>query len=145
MIKKIILLIALVSFSSSCDYTPIHSGEESNIKINITNLLGDTEINNYLSKELKRKSKNSGEKIEVKINSHFSKKVLARDTKSFATDYELKVVGKFELIKGDKTKSFIINEKFRYKNLNDNYEDMIKKNLMKTVVNKLILRINNFK
>ena len=150
MIKKIILLLALITFSSACDYSAVHSKKENNIEINITNLSGNNEINKYLSKELKRKSKDSIEKIEVKINSSFSKRILAKDTKSFATDYELKLVGNFELIKGDKSKSFTISEKFTYKNLNDNYEqsnyeEMIKKNLIKNVVNKLILRINNFK
>ena len=44
----------------------------------------------------------------------------------------------------------MVSEKFRYKNQNDNYEQsnyetMIKKNLIKIIVNKLILRINSFK
>ena len=111
---------------------------------------GDKEINNYLSKELEKKSKASSEKIEVIINTNFSKRVLAKDTKSFATDYELKVIGNFELKKEDKSQSFTITEKFRYKNLNDNYEQknyeaMIKRNLAKIIVSKLGLRINNFK
>ncbi len=150
MIKKIILLIIIVTFSTSCDYSPVHSNKENNIEIIITSISGDTEINNYLTKELKRKSKRSSEKIEIRLITNFSKRILAKNTKSFATDYELKIVGEFELKKGDKSKTLIISEKFRYKNQNDNYEqsnyeNMIKKNLIKTIVNKLILRINNFK
>ena len=135
---------------SACDYTAVHSNKENEIEIKITDTTGDTEINNYISKELKRKSKSSLEKIQIKINSNFSKRILAKDTKSFATDYELKVIGNFEMKKNNKSQSFTIIEKFRYKNLNDNYEqnnyeEMIKRNLAKTIVSKLNLRINNFK
>ena len=150
MLKKFVLFIMLVLLSSGCDYSPIHSIKTNNTEIKIISMSGDKEINNYLSKELEKKSKASSEKIEVIINTNFSKRVLAKDTKSFATDYELQVIGNFELKKDDKSKSIKITEKFRYKNLNDNYEQknyekMIKLNLAKIIRSKLNLRINNFK
>ena len=149
MLKKFVLFIILVLLSSGCDYSPIHSIKTNNTEIKIISMSGDKEINNYLSKELEKKSKASSEKIEVIINTNFSKRVLAKDTKSFATDYELKVIGNFELKKDDKSKSIKITEKFRYKNLNDNYEQknyekMIKLNLAQIIISKLNLRINNF-
>ena len=149
MLKKFVLFIILVLLSSGCDYTPIHSIKTNNTEIKIISMSGDKEINNYLSKELEKKSKTSSEKIEVIINTNFSKRVLAKDTKSFATDYELQVIGNFELKKDDKSKSIKITEKFRYKNLNDNYEQknyekMIKLNLAQIILSKLNLRINNF-
>ena len=150
MLKKFVLFIILVLVSSGCDYSPIHSIKTNNIEIKIISMSGDKEINNYLSKELEKKSKASSEKMEVIINTNFSKRVLAKDTKSFATDYELQVIGNFELRKDDNSKSVKITEKFRYKNLNDNYEQknyekMIKLNLAKIIISKLNLRINNFK
>ena len=150
MLKKFVLLIILILLTSGCDYSPIHSIRTNNTEIKIISMSGDKEINNYLSKELEKKSKASSEKVEVMINTNFSKRVLAKDTKSFATDYELKVIGNFELKKGDKSKSIKIIEKFRYKNLNDNYEQknyekMIKLNLAQMIISKLNLRINNFK
>ena len=150
MLKKFVLIIILVLLTSGCDYSPIHSIKTNNTEIKIISMSGDKEINNYLSKELEKKSKASSEKIEVIINTNFSKRVLAKNTKSFATDYELQVIGNFELKKGDKSKSIKITEKFRYKNLNDNYEQknyekMIKLNLAKIIRSKLNLRINNFK
>ena len=150
MIKKIFLLIVLITFINGCNYSPVHLIKGDDIEIKIINTTGDKEINNYILKELKQRSKKSNEKIEVKIYTNYSKRILAKDTKSFATDYELKVEGKFELKKNNKSKSFIINEKFRYKNLNNNYEQsnyesIIKRNLTKTIVKKLNLRINNFK
>ena len=139
----------LVLLSSGCDYSPIHSIKTNNTEIKIISMSGDKEINNYLSKELEKKSKASSEKIEVIINTNFSKRVLAKDTKSFATDYELQVIGIFELKKDDKSKNIKITEKFRYKNLNDNYEQknyekMIKLNLAQIIISKLNLSINNF-
>ena len=150
MLKKIVLFIILVLPILGCDYSPIHSIKTNDVEIKIISMSGDKEINNYLSKELEKKSKDSSEKIEVIINTNFSKRVLAKDTKSFATDYELQVIGNFELKKDDKSKSIQITEKFRYKNLNDNYEQknyekMIKLNLAKIIISKLNLRINNFK
>ena len=58
--------------------------------------------------------------------------------------------GNFELKNKENSQSFTISEKFRYKNLNNNYdqnnyEAMIKKNLTKTIVSNFRLRINNFK
>ena len=149
MLKKFVLFIMLVLLSSGCDYSPIHSIKTNNTEIKIISMSGDKEINNYLSKELEKKSKASSEKMEVIINTNFSKRVLAKDTKSFATDYELQVIGNFELKKDDKSKSIKITEKFRYKNLNDNYEQknyekMIKLKLAEIIISKLNLRINNF-
>tara|TARA_B100000287_G_C20243183_1_gene626955 strand:+ start:44 stop:496 length:453 start_codon:yes stop_codon:yes gene_type:complete len=150
MIKKIFLLIVFITFISGCNYSPVHLIKGDNIEIKVINTSGNKEINNYILKELKQRSKKSNEKIEVKIDTNYSKRILAKDTKSFATDYELKVEGNFELIKNNKSKSFMISEKFRYKNLNNNYEQnnyesIIKRNLTKTIVRKLNLRINNFK
>ena len=149
MLKKFVLFIILVLLNSGCDYTPIHSIKTNNTEIKIINMSGDKEINNYLSKELEKKSKTSSEKIEVIINTNFSKRVLAKDTKNSATDYELQVIGNFELKKDDKSKSIKITEKFRYKNLNDNYEQKnyektVKLNLAQIILSKLNLRINNF-
>ncbi len=149
MLKKFVLFIILVLLTSGCDYSPIHSIKTNNTEIKIISMSGDKEINNYLSKELEKKSKASSEKVEVIINTNFSKRVLAKDTKSFATDYELQVIGNFELRKDDNSKSVKITEKFRYKNLNDNYEQknyekMIKLNLAQIIISKLNLRINNF-
>ena len=84
MLKKFVLFIILVLVISGCDYSPIHSIKTNNIEIKIISMSGDKEINNYLSKELEKKSKASSEKMEVIINTNFSKRVLAKDTKSLA-------------------------------------------------------------
>tara|TARA_B100000902_G_scaffold107183_1_gene109031 strand:+ start:2213 stop:2662 length:450 start_codon:yes stop_codon:yes gene_type:complete len=149
MLKKILFII-LIILNTSCDYKPIHLNKENSYEITTINVTGDDEINEYLVKELMRKSKKSNEKVELKINTNFSKRVLAKNTKSFATDYELKVTGNFELINDEKSQSFIINEKFRYKNLNDNYEQsnyekMIKINLANIILSKINLKINNLR
>ena len=95
MIKKIFLLIVLITLINGCSYSPVHLIKGDDIEIKIINTTGDKEINNYILKELKQRSKKSNEKIEVKIYTNYSKRILAKDTKSFATDYELKVEGNF--------------------------------------------------
>ena len=88
MLKRISIFLILIIFVYGCDYSPIHTNKKNNIEIKITSITGDQEINDYLYKDLKRKSKNSSEKIEVKVNTSFTKRILAKNTKSFATDYE---------------------------------------------------------
>ena len=84
MLKRITIFLILIIFVSGCDYSPIHTNKKNIIKIKITSITGDQEINDYLYKNLKRKSKNSSEKVEIKINTSFTKRILAKDTKSFA-------------------------------------------------------------
>ena len=72
MLKKIILFIILISLTYSCDYSPIHSSKANNIKIEIIYINGDNEINDYISKDHKTRTRfvwaKLREKTAFKIN-----------------------------------------------------------------------------
>ena len=125
-----------------------HSSPVLNLKIKILEINGDNEINNYLVSALKRNSKNSGKEIQIRIKTTSSKEVIAKDTKSLATDYKLNTMANFELILENDSKNITFKESFTYKNLNNSYEQgiyekTIKKNFAQSIVNKLNLRIQN--
>ena len=98
--KKISLFI-LILFISHCGYTPIYNiDNKTKIKINILSTQGDKKINNLLVSDIKKISRNDFEKeFDVKINTSFIKLIIAKDTKGVATDYQLKVISTFEIMK----------------------------------------------
>ena len=101
--RKIALFI-LILFISNCGYTPIYNSEnKTKIKINILSTQGDQKINNLLISDIKKISRNDFEKeFDVKINTNFKKLIVAKDTKGVASDYQLKVISTFEIIKNEK-------------------------------------------
>ena len=68
MLKKFVLFIILVLFTSGCDYSPIHSIKTNNTEIKIISMSGDKEINNYLSKELEKYTKKRKDSLKNLIN-----------------------------------------------------------------------------
>ena len=73
MFKKILALVFILNFLSSCEYKPIYtSSNKTNYRIVITKHSGDKKLNKYIVESLKRSSqKNSVEIISIKINSEY--------------------------------------------------------------------------
>ena len=149
MFKKILTLIFILNFLSSCEYKPIYSNSnKSNYRIIITDFSGDKKLNKYIVENLKRNSqKSSVEIISVKINSKYSRKVLAKNTLGSTTDYQARAITEFEINKNEITEKLIIDEKFNYQKILDSYEEKsyeqtIKSNLATSISQKLILRLS---
>ncbi len=149
MFKKILTLVLLLNFLSSCEYKPIYSSSnKSNYRIIITDFSGDKKLNKYIVESLKRSSqKNSVEIIRIKINSEYSKKILAKNTLGSTTDYQAKAVTKFEINKNEIIEKLEVSEKFNYQKISDSYEEKsyeqtIKKNLASSISQKLIMRLS---
>ena len=108
--RKISLFI-LILFISNCGYTPIYNSDnKTKIKINIISIEGDKKINNLLVTDIKRISRNDFEKeFDIKIDTNFDKLITAKDSKGVASNYELKVVTKFEIVKPNENKLFFIS------------------------------------
>ena len=68
MFKKILTLVFILNFLSSCEYKPIYSSSnKANYRIVITDLSGDKKLNKYIVESLKRSSqKNYKKKIYIK-------------------------------------------------------------------------------
>ena len=82
MFKKNFLIILSLIFFTSCEYKPIYSSSnKSNYKIIVTELTGDKKLNKFLVENLKRNSqKNSNQIVNIKINTTYTKTILAKDS-----------------------------------------------------------------
>ena len=146
--RKISLFI-LIIFLSNCGYTPIYNSDNrTKIKINILSTQGNKKINNLLISDIKKISRDNFEKeFNIKINTNFNKIITAKDSKGVASNYELKLVTKFEIVKPNESKFFSFEEKIDIKN-NTNlfeqkkYENNIKITFAKSVINKLIEKLS---
>ena len=149
MFKKILMLVCILNFLSSCEYKPIYSNSnKANYQIIITDLSGDKKLNKYIVENLEKNSqKNSTEIINIKINSKYSRKVLAKNSLGSTTDYQAKAITEFEINKNDNTEKLEFTEKFNYQKVSDNYEEKsyeqtIKRNLASSISQKLILSLS---
>ena len=152
MFKKILTLIFILNFFSSCEYKPIYSNSnKSNYRIIITDFSGDKKLNKYIVENLKRNSqKDSTKIISIKINSTYSKEILAKNTLGSTTDYQARAIAKFEINKNEITEELVVNEKFNYQKISDSYEEKsyeetIKNNLASSISQRLILRLSIIK
>ena len=152
MTKKILLFFFILTLLTNCEYKPIYSDlNKSNYKIIITKTTGDDKFNKYILENLKRGSlEKSNEIINLKIDTTFSKIILAKNNAGSITDYQVKVTSSFEIEKNENIETLIITEKFNYQKMSDkfeekNYEQTIKKNLAMSIAQKLIIRLTVIK
>ena len=148
MIKKIFFIILSLNLLNHCDYKPVYSDQNKvNYKIVIKSFSGDKDINNQITTNLKKNSKEgSDEIINIVIDTKYTKNVLAKDSAGSITDYRADVATTFVIEKENSSESFSVNEKFNFKKMTDKYEEInyernIKKNLANSISQKLILRL----
>ena len=149
MLKKILPIIFILNFLSGCEYQPIYSSSnKSNYQIIITELSGDKKLNKYIVENLKRNSQtNSVKIINIKINSEYSRQILAKNTLGSTTDYQARAIVRFEINKNEIVENLVVNEKFNYQKISDSYEEKsyeqtIKRNLASSISQKLILKLS---
>ena len=141
--KKIFIII-LLTFVYGCGYNSIYKEIKRDLYINILNIKGDFQINNYIKSDLKILSnKDSSNIYDLNIETEYNKIVLAKDATGKVTDYNLEMSVKFEVVSLNNKKIFY-EENFKIKKNDDNfeqsnYEREIKKNFSQIVNEKLIL------
>ena len=150
--KKNFFIILILIILTGCEYKPIYSdSNKTNYKINITDITGDKKLNRFLTENILMNSQNSSKEIiSIKIDTDYSKVILAKDTAGNVTDYQSKAVTTFIIIKDQDTKTFTVNEKFNFQKMSDKYEERgyeenIKRNLATSISQKLILRLSIIK
>ena len=148
MLKKIFIIFSLILLTS-CEYKPIYSSaNKSNYKIIVTELTGDKKLNKFIVENLIRNSqKNSNQIVNIKINSTYTKTILAKDSSGNATDYQANAITNFSIDRNQVPEKFDIGEKFNFQKMSDKYEEKsyeqnIKKNLATSIAQKLILRLS---
>jgi hypothetical protein len=146
---KNIVIITVLFFVTACGYTSVYKNKTTNLQINILEMRGDNEFNNFIKNEINLYSNNNSKnKYEISILSKYIKNIISKDTSGVATNFEVSVNAKISIINDEETKEFEFNEKINIKNnLNsfeqNGYERNIKKNFASSIREKLITKILN--
>ncbi|MDC1126885.1 hypothetical protein OAS83_01765 [Candidatus Pelagibacter sp.] len=144
---KNIVIITVLFFVTACGYTSVYKNKTTNLQINILEMRGDNEFNNFIKNEINLYSNNNSKnKYEISILSKYIKNIISKDTSGVATDFKVSVNAKISIINDEETKEFEFNEKINIKNNLDSfeqnsYERNIKKNFASTIREKLITKI----
>ena len=146
------LLILIFILVSHCGFTAVYKNQENvDFKISIMEMGGDKSVNNLVKSKLNRFIKKETDNIyKIKINSNFSKTVLSRDATGKASSLKLSTSIEFVVSHNDKTQNISFEENLNIESLSDSYEqnkyeNIVKDNLVTTIVEELILKLNLFK
>lgn len=145
--KKIFLFISIF-FIYNCGYSPLYLEDKKDILINLQEITGDFELNNYIKNDLKISSdKNSSNIFDLSVETKYEKIILTKDATGLATDYRLDLSVKFTIL-SENNKTVSYKESFKIKNMNEkfeqsNYEKEIKRNFSENIKDKLILKLLN--
>ena len=145
--KKIFLFISIF-FIYNCGYSPLYLENKKDILINLQEITGDFELNNYIKNDLKISSdKNSSNIFDLSVETKYEKIILTKDATGVATDYRLDLSVKFTIL-SENNKTVSYKESFKIKNMNEkfeqsNYEKEIKRNFSENIKDKLISKLLN--
>ena len=150
MIKKIFILLLIVSLSH-CGFNPIYNSKvKSDYQIIISETSGDEYINNFINSNIKSISNiNSEKKFNLFIETRYQKIIISKDSKGSPAEYELSVTCTFIIKNNNKTKTVSFSEKQNMENNSDifelkNYENSIKENFVNIIMRKLNLELINY-
>ena len=138
----------VLTLLTNCEYKPIYSNlNDLNYKIIVNESSGDKDLNKFILNNLKRNNKdNSNQIINIKLTTNYTKSITAKNTAGSITNYQSVANATFVIEREQKSEKFFISEKFNYQKISDayeekNYENNIKRNLAKSISQKLMLRL----
>ena len=151
MINRILISLIFLILAS-CGFSPIYNNaEKTNYNIIIVEKKGDNTLNNRIISEMKRQvNPNSAVLYKVKINTEFNKVIISKDSKGSASNYKLSATSIFEIEYENEKKEIILSESQNIKKDSNifnqrNYENNIKNNFATSIVNKINLKLINFR
>ena len=147
-IKKLLVAFLILMGLNSCGYVPKYAlNKNLNFTINLIELSGDREFNNFLKSKLTRyKNDNDAnkKKYDLELKTEFNKSIKSRDSAGLATDYELQITVDV-LIKSEVVdpKKIVFKETFTMKKFDDlfeekNYEKIIKENFSDLILERML-------
>mgnify|MGYP001156766843 CR=1 FL=1 len=150
MVKKFILKIILTLILVGCDYTPIYSTNDGQFNIEVSSYEGDREINSKILSKFRMHKNPNSELIQIKFNSTYQKSDVSKNLAGKAEEYLLEATTNYTIITSNLEKNFIIQESFKMKNFEDdfeerNYEQRIKENIANINYERVILQIKKIK
>ena len=146
--KNLIIIIVLF-FVTACGYTSVYKNKTTDLQINIMEMKGDNEFNNFFKNEINLYSNDSSKnKYEISILSNYNKKTISKDASGVATNFKVSLNAIISIVNDEKAKEFEFNEEINITNNLDsfeqnNYERNIKKNFASSIRGKLIIKILN--
>ena len=151
MIKKIALTALLILFLNGCNYQPIYSSKNVKFSIGKFQSSGDIKINKLLIKKLEiyKNDNLDTKKYNLNIDSRVNKNISAKDKKGNPTTFTLKIAFKIEIENSLGEKKLTEFEEYTSYENNDNkfelkkYENSIKKNMIESINENIILYLQN--
>ena len=152
MIKKYLSFLFLFITLNSCGYTALYSDlKNHDLSLSINSIQGNDEINKLIIKNINSYNKNKSENnFKINLSSEFNKIVLSSNSAGQITNYrlELKVVTK--ILNKENVDAIILTEKFDIKKESSlfderNYENIVKRDMVKNIANKLIFQLQRIK
>jgi outer membrane lipopolysaccharide assembly protein LptE/RlpB len=147
---KNIAIITFVLFLSHCGYSSVYKNQKLlDFQLNIVETEGDYEMNNLITNQIRLYSSKDSQNIyDLKIDTDYEKKVLAKNASGVITDYNLSVNAVFSVNLKNKIKTFKFTENINIKNQTDTfeqntYEKNTKRNFASSIREKLITAILN--
>ena len=148
-IKKLLPVFLIIIFLNNCGYTPRYAlNKNLNFTIELFEITGDREFNNFLKSKLTRYKKNKDvnkKSYKLNLETEYKKNIKLRDSTGLAEKYELVIIVnaivQSELIQ---PKKLIFEEKFIMNKFDDpfeekNYEKVIKENFSDIILDRIIL------
>ncbi len=144
---KFLILIISIFFLKNCDYKPVFSSQNIDLKFNSIKY-DNSKINRILGRSIKSLSKNDSSNIyDVKINTIESERIVTKDKQGNAEIYELKLVLNITFINTEKQKEHkkTIIEQITYKNNDNKFElKQYKNQLLDQMIQKMLQDILKF-
>ena len=99
---KIIIILLLIL--TGCGYSPLFNSEKINFYINDLSFEGERQINNYISRNLKKYQnfKKSQKKYDIKIISDYEKNIVNKDDSGNPKNYNIIVKANVRFVINDK-------------------------------------------
>ena len=148
LIYSIIILIIL----NGCGFTPVYKNIDNvDFKIKISEIYGERKIDNLIKSNLKNYALNNSETIyDIKVESKYTKNIIAKDTTGAATEYKITVEVRFLVNSNNYEDEFNFKESFNMQSMTDkldeqDYEENIQSNLVNTITRKFIQKLSRLK
>ena len=152
MLKKIVTFTFFLLFIFGCNYKPLYQNNiDNSFNIELTSLEGDNQVNSIIQLNLNRfNNKKSSKKFNIKINSSYNKIVIAKNTAGNNTNYQIMITSNFFIKSEIIEKTLTITEKFNFTEgentfENNDYERIIKNDMISSITNKLIMELTKIK
>ena len=148
-LKKLLPFFLIIIFLNNCGYTPRYAlNQNLNFTIELFELTGDREFNNFLKSKLTRFKKNKDvnkKSYKLNLETEYKKNIKLRDSTGLAEKYELVIIVN-AIVQSELTqpKKLIFEEKFIMNKFDDpfeekNYEKVIKENFSDIILDRIIL------